>query len=105
MSPDGSFLYISNRGIYNNIAIYKVSEEDGRLTLTGHQSVKGKTPRNFLIGPGGKFLFVANQDSNTIICFKIDQKTGTLIDPDIEMKTPTPVCLKMIPAIKTNSDK
>lgn len=105
ITPNGAFLYASNRGDFNNIAMYKVSEEDGSLSLVGHQSVKGKTPRNFLISPDGKFLLVANQDSNNIVYFKINQKTGALIDPNIEMEVPTPVCLKMIPAIKTNSDK
>jgi 6-phosphogluconolactonase len=98
ITPNGSFLYASNRSGFNNIAAYKVSEKDGHLSFIGHQSVKGKTPRNFLISPDGKFLLVANQDSNNIVYFIINQKTGALIDPNIEMEVPTPVCLKIIPA-------
>jgi 6-phosphogluconolactonase len=94
ISPSGKFLYASNRGEINNIAMYSIDQENGTLTLIGHQSVKGRTPRNFVIAPSGKFLLVANQDSNNVVTFKIDATTGKLIDTGIETKVPGPMCLK-----------
>ena len=61
-----------------------------------HQSVMGKKPRNFMIDPTGNFVLVANQDSNNIIIFKRDMKTGLLTSTKKEIAVPNPVCLKMI---------
>lgn len=94
ISPSGKFLYASNRGEINNIAMFSINQENGNLTIIGHQSVKGHTPRNFVIDPSGKFLLVANQDSDNIVTFKIDPNTGKLIDTGIESKVPSPMCLK-----------
>ena len=73
VSPDGNYLYGSNRG-HNSIVIFKIDQISGKLTLVDHQSVKGEWPRNFMIDPTGKFLLVANQHSNNIVVFKIDQE-------------------------------
>jgi 6-phosphogluconolactonase len=97
LTPSGRFLYASNRGDVNNLAIYQVDQHTGKLTLIGHQPVKGKTPRNFIIDPSGKFLLVANQDSGNVVTFRIDQETGKLEDTGIESSIPSPVCLKFLP--------
>jgi 6-phosphogluconolactonase len=76
LSPSGTFLYGSNRG-HDSIVIYSVGRE-GKLTLVGHESTRGKTPRNFGIDPSGTFLFAANQDSDTVATFRIDPARGTL---------------------------
>ncbi len=92
-SPDGKFLYVSNRGDANQIAIFSI-DKDGRLKVAGHQSVLGKTPRNFAIDPSGNFLLVANQNSNDIVIFKRDPKTGLLTDTGKKILVDKPVCLK-----------
>jgi len=76
LSSSGKFLYGSNRG-HDSIVIYAV-ENDGALTLVGHASTHGKTPRNFGLDPTGAFLFVANKDSGTVARFRIDSGTGAL---------------------------
>jgi 6-phosphogluconolactonase len=96
LTPSGKFLYASNRGEVNNLAIYQVDQQTGKLTLIGHQSVKGKTPRNFVIDPTGKFLLVANQDSGNVVTFRINQESGMLEDTGIESNIPSPVCLKFL---------
>ena len=94
LSPSGKYLYASNRGNVNTIAIFSVDQSTGMLTSIGYQSVPGKTPRNFVIDPAGKFLLVANQDSGTVITFRINTDTGLLEDTGIVTKIPSPVCLK-----------
>lgn len=42
ISPDGKFLYASNRGKENNIAIFKI-KEDGTLESIGYQKAGGNT--------------------------------------------------------------
>ena len=97
VTPDGKFLYASNRGESNTIAIFKVDQR-GWLTLVGHQSTMGRTPRNFNLDPSGNFLLVANQDSNEIVIFKRDKQTGLLTDTGKRINVGNPVCLKWIKA-------
>lgn len=94
ISPDGMFLYVSNRGDENTITIFSV-EQTGRLKLQGYQSTMGKTPRNFIIDPTGNYLLVANQGSDNIVIFKRDKETGMLSETGNEIKVPKPVCLQM----------
>ncbi len=94
VSPDGMFLYVSNRGDENTITIFSI-DNTGRLKLLGYQSTMGKTPRNFIIDPTGNYLLVANQGGDNIIIFKRDKKTGMLIETGNEIKVPRPVCLQM----------
>lgn len=96
LSADGKFLYASNRGDANNIAIFSVNERDGLLTNIGFQPVLGKAPRNFSIDPSGKFLLVANQDSDEIVVFNRDVNTGLLTESDKRILIPRPVCLKWV---------
>lgn len=95
VSPDGKFLYASNRGDANEIAIYAIGK-DGKLTYVGGQSTLGKTPRNFAIDPSGNFLLAANQNSDAVIIFKRDQKTGVLTDTGKKIMVDRPVCLKFV---------
>lgn len=95
VSPDGKFLYASNRGNENNIAIFSIGRQ-GKLTHVGYQSTLGKRPRNFTIDPSGRYLLVANQQTNNIVIFKRDEKTGLLYSTGELINIPEPVCLKMI---------
>ncbi len=92
ISPDGNFVYMSNRG-HNALAIFSVLK-NGRLRLIGHQDVMGKVPRYHFFDKTGKFLLVANQDSDNIVVFKRDLKTGMLTFTGIDFKIPSPVCIK-----------
>jgi len=92
ISPDGKFLYGSNRA-HESLAIFSIDQETGQLTFVGNQLVNGKTPRNFAIDPTGNFLMVANQDSDNITIFKRDKQTGKLTPTGKEIKVSMPVCL------------
>ena len=95
ISADGRFLYASNRGLSNTIAVFSISP-DGKLTNKQYISVNGKHPRNFAIDPTGRFLLVANQDSDNIVIFAIDPSTGLLKATGNELSVPNPVCLKFL---------
>ncbi|MEO6894663.1 MAG: beta-propeller fold lactonase family protein, partial [Ginsengibacter sp.] len=90
-------LYASDRGDLNQIVIFSVDTDSGKLTFKGNQPSFGTHPRNFTIDPTGNYLLVANQDSENIIIFKRDKKTGLLSKTDKEIHIPRPVCLQMIP--------
>jgi 6-phosphogluconolactonase len=92
VSPDGRFLYSSNRG-HDSIALFMIDPRGG-LTAVGHESTRGMTPRNFAIDPTGAFLLAANQKSDNIVVFRRDRKTGRLAATDHMVEVPAPVCLK-----------
>ena len=92
---DGKFLYASNRGTSNTLAVFAI-HNDGKLISRQIVSVKGKHPRNFVIDPTGHFLLVANRDTNNIVIFSIDQVTGLLKATGKEISIPSPVCLKFL---------
>ncbi len=95
ISPDGKFLYASNREERNEIIIYSIGK-DGTLRFAGRQSVMGAAPRNFVIDPSGKFVLVANQNSNEVIVFRRNKKTGLLKYSGKKISTASPSCLKFI---------
>ena len=96
VSPDGRFLYVTNRESESNIAIFSIDSANGKLTLKGYEPTQGIEPRNFLIDPSGAFLLVANQESNSIVVFRIDPKTGLLHPTGEKIMVPLPTCLKMM---------
>jgi 6-phosphogluconolactonase len=93
ISPDGRFLYCTNRGESNTIAIFSINQATGILTPVAHQSTLGVHPRNFTIHPSGNYLLVANRDSDEVVIFLINKSTGLLTDTGERIKTPRPVCL------------
>ncbi|RYF85098.1 MAG: lactonase family protein, partial [Chitinophagaceae bacterium] len=94
-SPDGKFLYASNREESNEILIYAIGK-DGKLKYAGRQSTLGKAPRNFVIDPTGKFVLVGNQNSDEVVIFKRNAKTGLLTDTGKRISVGMPVCLKFV---------
>lgn len=92
ISPDGKFLYASNRGTANDISIFKILKK-GKLEFVARTSTLGNGPRNFTIDPTGNFLLVGNQNSNDIVIFKRDQKTGILTATGKKVELCSPVCL------------
>jgi len=94
--PSGRFLYGSNRG-HDSITMFRVETGTGRLSLIGHRTTEGRTPRNFAIAPDGRFLLAANQDSDTVVIMPIDPETGELGATASVAQVPTPVCLKFAP--------
>ena len=76
VSPDGRFVYGSNRG-HNSIAIWAVGD-GGEVTLAGQEPTQGTDPRNFAIDPSGQWLLAANQRSDTIVHFRRGEESGLL---------------------------
>lgn len=93
ISPDGKFLYGSNRIGLNELVIFSIDQKNGGLTFVGREPSKGKIPRNFTIDPTGNFLLVANQDTDDVHVFKRNKETGLLTATDHSIIIGRPVCL------------
>jgi 6-phosphogluconolactonase len=92
ITPDGKFLYATNRGEANTISIFKILK-NGKLQSKGQRSTLGKGPRNFAMDPTGKFLLVAHQYTNDVVIFKRNATTGALTDTGKRIALCAPVCL------------
>lgn len=91
--PSGRWLYASNRGDFDSIAIFSIDEATGQLTAAGHQSEGIDWPRNFAIDPSGRYMLVANREANEVRVFEINAETGQLTPTAhyAEMPEPTNV--------------
>ena len=93
LSPDGRFLYSSNRLKAEGIAIFAVDTLTGLLTRIGYQPTAAH-PRQFNITPNGRFLLCCCRDSNTIQVFSRDSRTGLLTDTHRDIPLSKPVCVQ-----------
>jgi len=94
--PSGKFLYASNRGDGNSIAVFAIDPAKGTLTPVEVTPTQGKAPRNFAFDPTGTLLFAENMSSNNIVIFQIDQKTGKLTPTGKTLEVGQPVCIKFL---------
>jgi len=92
LSPDGKFLYASNRAPSTTITCFSVAK-DGMLEFKQQISSGGNGPRNFALTPDGQYLFAGNQYSDTIVIFKRDVQTGFLTDTGKKINVGAPVSL------------
>ena len=95
ITPNGKFLYASNRTGHNNIASYAI-RPSGKLEFITTTKTLGDGPRDFAIDPSGSSLLVANQNSDNIVVYKLDQRTGSLSDPIVSNGIMTPVCIQFL---------
>ena len=93
LSPDGRFLYSSNRLKDEGIAIFSVDKRTGLLTRIGYQATDAH-PRQFNITPNGKFLLCCCRDSDKIQVFRRDSQTGLLTDTHQDISLSKPVCVQ-----------
>ncbi|QDT96092.1 lactonase family protein [Gimesia aquarii] len=91
ITPDGRFLYGTNRG-HDSIAAYRIDDQ-GQLTLLGIEPSLGKGPQNLAITADGKFLLCANMPGNNVVVFRIGKKTGGLTPVGEPVSMPSPSCI------------
>jgi 6-phosphogluconolactonase len=94
VTPDGRFLYGTNRG-HDSIAGYRVAA-DGSLSLIGIEPSLGKGPQNLLVADNGKLLLCANMPSNNIAIFRIDTLSGKLSSVGQPVALNSPSCLRLL---------
>jgi 6-phosphogluconolactonase len=95
ITPDGRFLYGTNRG-HDSIAVYRIAD-DGQLSLVTIQPSLGKGPQNLLITPDGQWLLCANMPGNSVVVFRIDPKSGELKPAGDPVAMPMPSCIRWLP--------
>ena len=91
ITPDGQFLYGTNRG-HDSIATYRLDDK-GDMTLLRIETSLGSSPQNLAITRDGKFLICANMGGNNVIVFDIDSVTGKITPVGNPLAITGPSCI------------
>jgi 6-phosphogluconolactonase len=95
--PNGKFVYASNRaGDKSNIAVFS-ADSKGLLKAVENVPTQGKTPRGFVLDPTGNWLIVGNQDSDTMLIFKVNHGSGKLTQSGSPIEIGSPVSFVFVP--------
>lgn len=94
VSPDGKFLYVSDRLVNDGIAVFSIDSVTGKLTASSYCNT-GKHPRCFALTPGGSLAIVACRDDDCIEFYKRDPESGalTIFGKKLRVKRPSSVLL------------
>jgi 6-phosphogluconolactonase len=92
---ENKFLYTTNRG-HDSLAVFAVDEPTGALKLVDHVPTGGQHPRHFTIDPSGNWMLIANMNSDNIVVFSRNRKTGVPKPTGLNVYTSAPVCLKFV---------
>lgn len=95
ISPDGRYLYVSNRLKGDGIAIFSIDPGTGELAEAGYQHT-GIHPRHFNITPDGRYLLCACRDDNVIEIYSRDKKSGLLTPTGKSIALSKPVCVQFV---------
>ncbi len=76
LHPSGRFVYASNRG-HDSIVIFS-RRDDGTMSVKGHVSSGGQSPRHFSLDSAGVWCLVANQQSDNVVSYRVDHDSGML---------------------------
>ncbi|MEW9052653.1 MAG: lactonase family protein [Neobacillus sp.] len=95
ISSDGRFIYAGNRG-HNSIAVFKVSQETGKLSFVERVSTEGDWPRDFSLDPSERYIVAANQESSNLVLYARDEETGKLTLLQSDITVPYAVCVKFL---------
>lgn len=93
--PTGKTLLVSQRG-HNSIAFFEMDDRHAALGIRRRLNMPcgGREPRDCMLDDSGRWLFVANQNSNNITVFEVDPEKGLPLDtPPFSMAVETPVCI------------
>lgn len=95
--PGGRWLYVSNRGGFDSIAVFAIDPGTGLLTPRGHQREGIAWPRSFAFHPEGRWLLVANRHAGEVRVFAVDAGTGALMPTVGRAEVPDPTHVLLAP--------
>lgn len=96
-SPDGRFLYVSNRG-EDSIAQFAIDAGSGHLRYVASTPTGGAKPRFFTLDPAGWSLYAANQASDDITAFSVDPASGMLAPRGVVVQVGSPSAISLVAA-------
>ncbi|GHV40913.1 hypothetical protein FACS1894187_22250 [Synergistales bacterium] len=92
VSPDGKWLYTSNR-THDSIAHFSIDANTGFVRLLSCTPSLGGMPRFMTFTPDSEALVVANETTDTLRVFHLDSASGIPMFADRTISTKSPVCV------------
>lgn len=92
LSPDGTQLYITNRGA-NTVARFAVSETG--LTLLDHTDTRGEEARDFRLLSDGRHAVCTDQFSDKVVLYRVG--TDGFLTFESEFPLPSPLAVEEMP--------
>jgi hypothetical protein len=68
------------------------------------QPTQGRGPRHFTLDPTGQWPLAENQNSDSIVVFAVDAKTGRLNPTEQTVPLGAPVCIEFVAANQARGD-
>jgi 6-phosphogluconolactonase len=96
VTADGQRVLVSNRGD-DSLAIFEIGDH-GRLSLNTIQPCGGQVPRNFQFSPSGKWVLVANQNSNEVVVLPFGGGHDPLGEPVARAAVKAPAIIHFAPS-------
>lgn len=90
-SPDGRFLFASNRG-YDSVACFQLLG-NGTFRRYDMEPVYGSSPRDIQFLPSGDLFAAANEFSDSVTLFQYDTVSGKLAFTGSQIRLPRPLCI------------
>ncbi len=87
----GRNVYVTNRG-HDSVGVFAIDRAKGTLSPRQWVPTKGTVPRFFAFDPNQRFLYVANQGSDTIFAYRRGAD-GRLSPTRIKVKVGSPACI------------
>lgn len=94
LHPLGHTLYVSNRG-HDSVCVLSANPSTGELHVRSWVPTQGRTPRFITLSPSGDALFVANEDSDSVVRLPL-AADGNLDLGQPCLHTGSPVCLTFL---------
>ena len=76
--------------------MFSIDQDTGRLALIQTQDATGRTPRFFALDPSQRWMYVLNEDSDTIVTLGVKQQDGKLSPTDQVVSCGSPVCMVFV---------
>lgn len=95
LTPDGRFLYGTNRG-HDSITVFRIAP-NGDLEHVEIVPSRGRGPQNLAITPDGGLLLCANMPGGSIAIYTIDYVTGRLTAIGEPVPIVSPSCIALVP--------
>ncbi len=95
LAPNGRWLYAGNRG-HDSIAQFEIHPVSGLAEMRASFPSAGNTPRDFAFDPTGRFMLVANQDSDWVASFRLGSD-GSLNADAAGYTLGTPMAVAFVP--------
>ncbi|GAB3573629.1 lactonase family protein [Spirosoma luteolum] len=95
LHPNGQFVYVSNRG-FDGITAFRI-RAGGTLKQVDQQQQGIHMPRDFAIDPSGRFMLVGNMQTDELVVYAVNPRTGRLRFRRVQAGFARPTCLVFEP--------